>query len=181
MAIELMDDGTFDTVLRCDICREEFRYTYAMDLPDWPRSTEDAQIAQRTDEAAYDMFVTECIAETEADHICYSTANEGLAETGDWFDERGNRLRVIPADCITDCSSSGSVDGAVAYWLGVLAFSVPRERAIAYLQGFGAWPMESDDYDTGLLDMDDNDLASKVLWLACCDIRETGEWFGLQP
>lgn len=101
--------------------------------------------------------------------------------TDAWFNAYGNCLQEFPADCVAECSAQGSADDAVAYWIGALTFSVPRNLAIRHLRGFGAWPMESDDYDTGLLDMDDNDLASKVLWLACCDIRETGEWFGLQP
>jgi hypothetical protein len=54
-----------------------------------------------------------------------------------------------------------------------LEFQVPRERAIAYIREFGAWTAEE------LAAKSDDDLAEVVLWLACCQIRETGEWWGL--
>jgi len=86
---------------------------------------------------------------------------------------------AFPDECVRDCSAQGSVDSAVKYWRMRLRFEVPRERAIAWLWEFGAWPMKTDKYDVGLTDMADEDLAAKVLWLACCDIRESGEWLGL--
>ena len=45
------------------------------------------------------------------------------------------------------------------------------KQAIRYLREYGAW--ENLETDT------DRELAERVLWLACCDIREQGEWFGL--
>ncbi len=85
----------------------------------------------------------------------------------------------FPANCIAECSASGQVAPAVEYWVKKLNFQVPREHAIKYLKEFGAWPLKSDAYDTGLEDMSDSDLAEKVLWLACGDIKEQGEWLGL--
>lgn len=95
------------------------------------------------------------------------------------FNEYGHWLGEFPAECVADCSASGAVDQSVAYWLKKLSFSVPREMAIKWLREFGAWPLETDEYDTGLNDMSDDEIAGKVLWLACCDIKENGEWFGL--
>jgi len=59
--IELTDDGTLDTVLRCTECGEEFRFMYdgATDTAD-----EDAAVA------AYDAFVDECVADATDEHEC---------------------------------------------------------------------------------------------------------------
>jgi len=70
----------------------------------------------------------------------------------------------LPRECIADCSASGSVDDAVAHWLRELSFTVDRERAIRCLQGYGAW----DDLATDT----DEQLAARVLWLACGDFSE---------
>ncbi len=81
----------------------------------------------------------------------------------------------IPADCIESCSASGSVDDAVEYWrnkLGLVEILQPvRELVERYLKEFGAW----DDLQTA----DMETLADRVLWTACSDIRENGEWHGL--
>lgn len=81
----------------------------------------------------------------------------------------------FPADCIDACSASGSVDEAVEYWVSKLNLSSTlepvRSRVESYLKEFGAWDdLQEADIDT---------LANRVLWVACCDIREQGEWFGL--
>lgn len=89
------------------------------------------------------------------------------------FNEYGHFTGTLPTECVEDCSAQGSVDESVAYWRERLNFAVPRELAIRWLQDFGAWPVE------GLQDMTDTEIAEKVLWLACCEIRENGEWFGL--
>lgn len=81
----------------------------------------------------------------------------------------------FPAECISDCSASGLVDGAVEYWrkeLGLVAALEPKRALVeSYLGEFGAW----DD----LADVDIEVLANRVLWTACCDIAEQGEWLGL--
>ena len=81
----------------------------------------------------------------------------------------------FPADCIESCSASGSVDDAVEYWVNKLflaeTIAASRDLAVRYLQEFGAW----DDLDTAT----DERLACRILWIACCDIREQGEWLGL--
>lgn len=81
----------------------------------------------------------------------------------------------FPADCIRDCSAGGRVDASVECWRLELKFAEALEpvRPLVerYLKEFGAW----DDLTTA--DMDT--LADRVLWSACCDIREQGEWGGL--
>ncbi len=77
----------------------------------------------------------------------------------------------FPADCIESCSASGRVDDAVEYWVSKLEFSPPRDLMESYLKEYGAW----DDLQTA----DDDTLAQRVLWTACCDIKEQGEWMGL--
>jgi hypothetical protein len=94
---------------------------------------------------------------------------------GGWIDlDTGELTRPLPKDCVKDCSASGSVDEAVAYWRKKLNFTVPGARAVRYLRQFGAWRPE----ELNALPL--NELAEKVLWLACCEINEEGEWFGLR-
>jgi hypothetical protein len=90
-----------------------------------------------------------------------------------WFNSHGYLLGTLPADCIADCAHAGPCDDDVRHWREQLEFQVPRERAIAYIREFGAWTAEE------LAAKSDDDLAEVVLWLACCQIRETGEWCGL--
>lgn len=81
----------------------------------------------------------------------------------------------FPAECIAECSASGSVDDAVEYWRKKLEFAAAlapvRPIVERYLGEYGSW----DDLDTADIDV----LADRVLWTACCDIREQGEWAGL--
>jgi hypothetical protein len=81
MAIELTDDGTMDTVLRCSECGEEFRFNYDCgsddDDDDRIAATIDAnpgisteRATELVDEIMYDEFIDQCIAETEAEHEC---------------------------------------------------------------------------------------------------------------
>ena len=50
---------------------------------------------------------------------------------------------------------------------------VPRDRATAYLRKFGAWTADE------LAAKTDDELAEVILWTACFEIRDSGEWFGL--
>ncbi len=88
-----------------------------------------------------------------------------------WFDEQGYLVGELPQDCVDQCSHSGQCVDDVRFWLKELDFQVPRDKAIVYLRGFGAW----DDLE----DMTDEDLAEKVLWIACGNIHDQGEWLGL--
>lgn len=70
--IELSDDGTMDTVLRCCECGEEFRGNYDPS-PDMP-SEEDSH-------GGYDVWVDEFIEEVEDEHVC--AVEENPREKGD--------------------------------------------------------------------------------------------------
>lgn len=93
------------------------------------------------------------------------------------FDARYGHLASgsFPADCIEACSASGAVDSAVEYWrneLNLVEVLTPvRPLVESYLKEFGAW----DDLQTAEMER----LANRVLWIACGDIREQGEWLGL--
>lgn len=101
-------------------------------------------------------------------HLGYDITADEL----NWFDQYGNLTREIPQECIADCSSSGDVTESVKQWVLDLEFSVTSlDQARKYLQEFGAW----DDLDR----QGSFALSQKVLWLACCEIKESGEWFGL--
>lgn len=75
-------------------------------------------------------------------------------------------ISELPEDCIAECSASGQVAGMVAYWCEKLEFTVDRENATKYLSGFGAWDAEE------LASLSAEDIAEKVLWLACGTFSE---------
>lgn len=92
------------------------------------------------------------------------------------FDANGwQESGQFPANCIKACSASGSVDNAVGYWRTMLNFAAaiaPHRKLVErYLREFGAW----DDLKTANIET----LADRVLWIACCEIHEQGEWYGL--
>jgi len=87
------------------------------------------------------------------------------------FDEYGNFLAEIPAHIVKACSHAGDCLADVEYWQNKLNFVCPRQLAINYLQEFGAW----EDLQT----VDDITINQRVLWIACGEIKESGEWFGL--
>ena len=106
---------------------------------------------------------------------CYGRLHAGESCYGEnkakWFDDSGNLINEIPKQCIEDCSGPGQKDYLVSNWVNKLGFEVPREKAISYLKEYGAW----DDLENDT----DKVLAERVLWLACGDYYESGEYFGL--
>jgi hypothetical protein len=87
------------------------------------------------------------------------------------FDEYGNFLGKLPLACIYNCTHKGECVDDIREWVKKLNFIVPENLARKYLQGFGAW----DDLEF----CDQNILSERVLWIACCYFKESGEWFGL--
>jgi hypothetical protein len=87
------------------------------------------------------------------------------------FDEYGNFLGELPEECVTACSHSGDCFDDVVFWVSELNFNVPTELAKKYLEEFGCW----EDLDT----CDQDTLNVRVLWIACGDIKETGDWYGV--
>lgn len=69
MAIELPDDGTLDTVVRCSRCGEEMRYNYdgsdTAETAEEPAETDPEALAQ-----AYDVFVEWAQEDAEDQHDC---------------------------------------------------------------------------------------------------------------
>lgn len=89
------------------------------------------------------------------------------------FNEYGHFTGKIPKACVRDCSEARDVSGSVARWRKKISFTVPRELAVKWLGDSGAWEREE------LKTESDETLAQRVLWLACCDIKENGIFFGL--
>lgn len=71
--IELTDDGTLDTVVRCTDCQMEYRF--AADLPELP--------SEAAIHSAYQEFVAECIAQVTEEHECEQ--EERCDECGEIF------------------------------------------------------------------------------------------------
>ena len=98
-----------------------------------------------------------------------------------WFDEHGWLVREIPEQTIRDCSGPGSNDEAVEYWLHKLNFYIPqqlRQKAKEYLAGFGAW--DDAELDAWVSTEDtEHELARRILWIFCGDIRDGVEWDSL--
>lgn len=67
----------------------------------------------------------------------------------------------------------GRVDDSVEFWVNELQFDkgLPSDKARLYLSMYGAWD------DQELEEMDDHELAMKVLWEFCSDIKEEAYMF----
>ena len=89
----------------------------------------------------------------------------------EWFhaDEPQLTKRFLPADCVADCSASGSVDDAVEYWVQELKFEAPSWLLREHLRGYGAWSRAE------LCDHQQN--LRRLLWLWACDCKENGADF----
>ena len=90
-----------------------------------------------------------------------------------WFNDEGYFVGQFPGECVSDCSHSHGCAIDVIYWQKELNFEVPRVLTVNYLREFGGWEIEE------LEAMSDIRLAQIVLWSACCELKENGEWFGL--
>jgi hypothetical protein len=62
MAIQLTDDGTMDTVLKCSKCGEGMRYNFD--------GAEDTDAGEQESEEAYDEFVKWAISDAADAHEC---------------------------------------------------------------------------------------------------------------
>ena len=85
----------------------------------------------------------------------------------------GDMLNVFDLGelCVAECSSPGPSDVAVRHWREKIGFEVYVEEAVEYLLRYGAW--EEDELREG----GSEELAERVLWLACCQIAESGWWY----
>lgn len=116
----------------------------------------------------------------------YKCENCGMDFSRDFREKRESRMMegihvgsqgleksALPAEAIKDCSASGRVDDAVEYWRKKLGFTVDRKLAIQDLQEYGAWEKEE------LEALSDDDLAEKILWLACGNFKDGEDFFHL--
>jgi hypothetical protein len=90
-----------------------------------------------------------------------------------FFDDRGNWTGKLPKQCIMDCSHAGDCSNDADYWVQQLDFTAPLDIAKKYLLSTGGW----DQVD--LDNMQPDQVNRIVLWLACNDIKESGEFYGL--
>ena len=81
-------------------------------------------------------------------------------EETEWFDSHGNMKKHLPMDCILDCSSGGSVDDSVDYWMNELNFHAPTEKGLSYVREYGLDDIEPEDVDR------------YVLWIMCGNIKD---------
>ena len=82
----------------------------------------------------------------------------------DWFDSQHIRqsTRQLPAECVADCSGSGSADSNVEFWLERLQFDAPAFWLRSYLKEFGAWDASE------LCDHDANRARTLWIWANNC-------------
>jgi hypothetical protein len=86
------------------------------------------------------------------------------------FNEYGHFTGKIPDQCVEDCTIPGfDATCCVREWVEDLGFTVPQGLARAYLEEFGS----------ALHIGTDSEITERVLWIACGDIKENGEWLGL--
>ena len=96
-----------------------------------------------------------------------------MKKNAKFFDEYGNFIGKIPDKAIEECSKGGrDAYYYVAVWVDILGFECPQELAKEYLQKFGAY----EDLDKA----DESTINRRVFWLACCELNESGEFFGLE-
>jgi len=84
-----------------------------------------------------------------------------------WGGLTGKRIVTAPVECLSDCSSQGSCDDAVAFWVvsNRLEWHATDDELRATLRECGAW----DDLETA----DQLTLRSRALW-TCAGDWKTG-------
>ena len=91
----------------------------------------------------------------------------------EWFDEFGNLLQEIPQEAVQAVAHDGDCVQDATEWQSLLGFIVPRKQAMDFLK-------KSSGFDLEKLQAMPNDLLSAiVLGIACSDIKNYGEWLGL--
>ena len=91
-------------------------------------------------------------------------------------------MRIISYDelglnCIDDCSGPGPADDAVDYWYEQRATvfkDFEMGEMIDYLLSTGGYQIEELD------GMTVQDLGKRILWLACCHMREGEDFFVME-
>ena len=83
-----------------------------------------------------------------------------------WFNGR-TAVSRLPEDCIADCSASGPVDEACAYWCKRLNLEAPPWLLREHLKGYGAWDRAD------LCDHQQN--LKRLLWIWACDCHDNND------
>ena len=78
----------------------------------------------------------------------------------------------LPPECVADCSGSGPVDDAVAFWVHHLEFDGPPWLMRQHLKGYGAWT------EADLCDHQAN--RRRLLWIWACNCREGDSLLALE-
>jgi hypothetical protein len=96
------------------------------------------------------------------------TTTTTTEQWGGWFSmshcSGRESCRQLPAECIADCSGSGSRDEAVAYWTKRLGFDGPAWLIREHLNRYGCW-------DAAQL-ANHNDNRERLLWVWACDCAD---------
>ena len=79
----------------------------------------------------------------------------------------------IPVEAVYDCSHQGACDEDVAYWQPRIAMNYwTREQKIEGLAETGGWTRDE------LRELTEDKIEEKILWIACGDLKDSGELEG---
>ena len=96
-----------------------------------------------------------------------------MKKNAKFFDKYGDLIGKIPDKAIDECSKGGrDAYYYVAVWVNILGFECPQKLAKEYLQKFGT----DDDLDIA----DEATINRRVFWSICNELKETGEFLGLE-
>ena len=79
----------------------------------------------------------------------------------------GAEIFTASEEAIADCSASGPVDDAVAYWVSRVEWHADAQTIRESLAECGAWDVRQ------LADDDEN--RQRILWVGACDLREASQ------
>jgi len=143
MTIELTDDGTLDTVLRCSECGEEMRYNYGSS--DWPDpGIDDAP----TFSDAYDAFIAWAIEDATADHECPldPDSEPSEPEEGDITTEDHETFYQYGNVVIENARGRNDFDASETWYLRIngrqitITAKTPEQAVRQYMERSQFWP-----------------------------------------
>lgn len=160
MAIELTDDGTMDTVLRCSDCGAEMRYNYsdtennerAADLTEEIRRTNAhwtaRQVENAVNENLYNEFIAWAIEDATAEHECEPADDEPSEPQEDdltttdheTFYQNGKPVLRILGRLSGNWEYYQNEPGKFARWHVLGTFSSYESAVRAYMDRVQFWP-----------------------------------------
>lgn len=157
MSIHLTDDGTLDTVLRCDECGEEFRFNWDGCEPNEDRITQMMEgtatysraLAEEYDaNKQYQAWVEDCIAEIKEEHECH--AEDGEPQDGDittedertFYQDGKAVLRAVdgPDGEYWEAYYNLPASGSRPFWRPLGRFASCEQAVSAYMVATSFWP-----------------------------------------